>query len=226
MLSPKQFEVLKKGNAAVDADKVKERVTTIFKKATTAQRNEILKLGSFTSPNVFYSSAKKGAVSPRAVLALAQVMSVNPNYLTGESDSEEFEANMLGEFFKKVTAGKEKPAKEKAVKSGKAGSPAKSDKPKKEAKTTVSKAKTVGVAEVAPATEKAAAPAFDKAEVSVATPEPVKAPVAVKPTPKADKPAKIDDASLVKLLEALAIRAKFGGEAETTYNEIVALLVK
>ena len=64
---------------------------------------------------------------------------------------------------------------------------------------------------------------------------PVKPPKA-KPAPAKPQPekfinndrksVKLDDNSLIKLLKAMAIRAKFGGEAEVTYNKVVELLKK
>jgi hypothetical protein len=189
MITVKQFETLKKENASVNAAKTKARVPETFKSATTAQRKEIFQLSGFKSPNNFYATEKSGSASPKAVLSLAQVLNVNPFYLTGESDDKTCNEGVLIAFFKKCTSGNEKTRR---------------------AKPTTSK----------PISKKAATPKTTvKAENKFV-------PTHVKDVVKSEKTMKIDDVSLIKLLEALAIRAKYGGEAETTYNKVVELLGK
>jgi len=50
--------------------------------------------------------------------------------------------------------------------------------------------------------------------------------VKVKSVVKAAKPVKIDDESYLLLLKAVAVRAKFGGDATETYNKIISLLLQ
>jgi hypothetical protein len=196
MIAIEQLKALKKGNVSVNAGKSKVRIPEAFKKATTAQKDEIINLSGL-SKFTFYGASKTGAASPRAVIALAQIMDISPFYLTGESDKKEpCDAAVLLEFFNKCNSDKEKPGKTKSPAKGKA-------------------AKAVPVKAV-----KKAAP------VKSAKPKAVKATVPAKAAPKAEKAINIDDGSLIKLLEALAIRAKFGGDAEATYKKVVQLLVK
>jgi hypothetical protein len=215
MITPQQIATLKKGNVSKNADKSKVRVPEIFKSASKAQRVEIFKLSGLASPNSFYVIEKTGGVSPKAAISLAQVMGVSPYYLTGEIDSKEpCTDEILGEFFKKCVGGKTKKRKAKtsaASKATKQSAKKAVDKPVKE-KATPAKTKAASVKKEKPPVAKSVKP------VKKATPAPV--------NPKAEKVISIDDNSLTKLLEALAIRAKFGGEAEKTYNKVVELLVK
>jgi hypothetical protein len=182
MIAIEQLKALKKSNVSVDTEKSKIRIPEAFKKATTAQKDEIINLSGL-SKFTFYGAAKTGVASPRAVIALAQIMDISPFYLIGESDKKEpCDAVVLLEFFNKCNSDKKKPAKTKSPAKGKA--------------------------------------------VKAAKPKAEKATIPTKAFPKAEKAVNIDDGSLVKLLEALAIRAKFGGEAKVTYNKIVQLLVK
>jgi len=50
--------------------------------------------------------------------------------------------------------------------------------------------------------------------------------VKVKSVVKPAKPVKIDDESYLLLLKAVAVRAKFGGDALETYNKIISLLLQ
>ena len=246
MITAKQFELLKKGNAAVNAEKCKVRVPAAFKSATTEQRKQIFELSGLKSPNSFYPIEKSGSASPKVVLSLAQVLGISPYFLSGESDSEKpCDDAVLNEFFKLCTGGKAKApkAKKTAPKSKKAtATKAKPPVAKKVADKPVAKKSTPATTKqtttpakaVKPITAKAVA---DKKKITPpvkpqkANPAPAKPIVEkttapIKPIAKAEKAVKLDDNSLVKLLEALAIRAKFGGEAEVTYNKVVELLKK
>ena len=194
MLTPKQFELLKKKNISVDAEKTKARVTATFKTTTKTQRDEILTLSGLSTQNTFYATEKSGVVSAKAVLALAQVLEISPYYLTGESDDKTFDASMLNKFYKKCPKSKD----EKQVQKTKKAVPVE----------TAEILKT----ETAPVVVPEAPPKSSKVNETAPT--------------KTAANIKIDDSSLIKLLEALAIRAKFGGEAEETYNKVVELLVK
>jgi hypothetical protein len=225
MITIEQLKALKKGNVSVNTDKSKVRIPEAFKKATTAQKDEIINLSGL-SKFTFYGAAKTGAASPRAVIALAQIMDISPFYLTGESDKKEpCDAAVLVEFFNKCSGDEKKPAKSKLPAKGKVTKAAPKPKVKPAKATKAPAAKPVkAVKKAAPVAVK---PAKAKAApVKAVKPKAVKTAVPAKTAPKAEKIIKIDDNSLIKLLEALAIRAKFGGEAEATYNKVVELLVK
>jgi len=239
MITAKQFELLKKGNVAVNAEKCKARVPAAFKSATTEQRKQIFVLSGLKSHNSFYPIEKTGAASPKVVLSLAQVLGISPYFLTGESDSEKpCNDAVLNEFFKKCIAGKEK-AKKTAAKAKKAATTkAKppvaikvADKPVAKKSTPAKKQAATPAKTVAAKKKQAAAPAKTVAAKKKQATTPIKPIIEKTVTPaklivKAEKAVKLDDNSLVKLLEALAVRAKFGGEAEATYNKVVELLVK
>jgi len=230
MITAKQFELLKKGNAAVNADKCKARVPAAFKSATTEQRKQIFELSGLKSPNSFYPIEKSGSASPKVVLSLAQVLGISPYFLTGESDSEKpCNDAILSQFFKKCTADKAK-AKKTAPKAKKAATvKAKPPVAKKIADKPVVKNSTPSTTKQATSPAKTVAAKKKVAPpVKTAPAKPIteKTTAPAKPIAKAEKTVKLDDNSLVKLLEALAIRAKFGGEAEVTYNKVVELLKK
>ena len=221
MITAKQFGLLRKGNAAVNAEKCKVRIPSAFKSASTKQRKQIFELSGLKSPNSFYSIEKTGSASPKVVLSLAQVLGISPYFLTGESDSEKpCNDEVLSEFFKKGVGGKEKSPRAKKTVAKKV-----SDKPVAKKPTPAAKKQATSPSKVIkPIAAKAVA---DKKKVAPPIkPQIEKTNAPAKPTVKAEKSVKIDDGSLVKLLEALAIRAKFGGEAEVTYNKVVELLVK
>jgi len=217
MITAEQLRELKKGNLTVNADKSKSRIPDAFKSATKAQKDEIVNATGLNA-NAFYAVSKSGAASPKVVLSLAQILNISPYYLIGEIDEKETcDAVHLAELFKKCSGGKvkksdkpavvkEKPAKEKIV--------AVKEKPAKE-KAVAVKEKTANEKPVAvkPKADKPApAPKKEKAEKA-------------KPV-KAAKSNKIDDEAYLLLLKAVAVRAKFGGTAKETYDEIVALLIK
>jgi len=216
MITAKQLNALKKSGVSVDTKKSSERIIEAFKSATTMQKSEIEKLSGLTKFG-FY----KGVSSPKTVIALAQILNIAPSYLIGESDSKDpCNDDLLNAFYKKckdgdkiktvkaktATATKAKPAVKKAV-------PVKAD---KKPVTAPKKTATVITEKPVKAVKPAPAPIKPKAERIVAPAPAVKTP----------KTHKIDDELLVTLLKALSIRAKFGGEAEKTYNEVVGLLIK
>jgi len=201
MITAEQLRELKKGNLTVNAEKSKARIPDAFKSATKVQKDEIVNATGLNA-NAFYAVSKSGAASPKVVLSLAQIMNISPYYLTGEIDEKETcDAAHLAEFFKKCSSGKEakKSDKPAVVK----------EKPAKE-KAVAVKEKAVTVK--AKAVEAAPAPKKEKT-------------VTAKPV-KAAKSNKIDDEAYLLLLKAIAVRAKFGGAAKETYDEIVALLLQ
>jgi hypothetical protein len=240
-LTAKQFATLKRGNVGVNSAKVKVRVPEVFKKASKEDKDAILKLAGFATANNIYTIKNSGAVSPKAVLSMAQILKISPYYLTGESGSVDFTEDMLTEFYKKCTEDKKKPVKTETPKSAaksNADKPAKAskkatvavekpvkvvkeavEKPVKAVKETVEKpvkAVKETVEKPVEAVKEIVAPSAPVLEIPKKAKEPV----------KSTKTVKIDDTSLVILLEALVIRAKYSDEAKETYNKIVELLVK
>ncbi|MCL2020234.1 MAG: hypothetical protein FWG70_10830 [Oscillospiraceae bacterium] len=107
-MTAEQLRALKKGNASVNAEKSRIRIPDAFKKATTAQKKEITELSGL-SKFTYYSASKNGSASPKAVIALSQIMNISPLYLIGEIDKKEpCDAAALAEFFKRSSTGKSK----------------------------------------------------------------------------------------------------------------------
>jgi hypothetical protein len=167
------------------------------------------------------------------VVALSSILNISPLYLTGETDEKATcDAADLAKIFTE-NSGKGKPARVKPVKT-KATSD-KNTEPKAESKVVPIK-KTKKVAEkTAKSVVKGTIPVklekpakIVKAEITKPAPKPkTEKPAApVKSASETKRPMKIDDASLVKLLEALTIRAKYSDEAAKTYESVKALLVK
>jgi hypothetical protein len=229
MLTPKQFGMLKKANITANTEKVKQRIPNEYKGASQSQKAEILKLSGISGPSSFYSVSKTGAASPRVVLSLAQILAVNPDYLTGESDDKTFNEGMLADFCKKCTSAK--PAKEVVkAKVAKGIKTAKQTATTAKAKADIVKEKVAKpVAKTVKKTaDKVAKKAGNTAKSAPATMKKTakKAETVAKSTVKTVKVATIDDGSLIKLLESLAIRAKYNAEAAETYAKVKELLIK
>jgi len=175
MITVEQLRALKKGNASVDEKKSMARIPEAFKSASKSQKNEITELTGLTA-NAFYATAKSGVASPRAVLALAQILDISPYYLTGESDAKDHcDAVLLIEFFNRCSAPK-------------------LPKPEKLPKTE-----------------------------ELPTPEDL--PKIEKPVIPVTRSVSIDIKSLLLLMKALSVRAKFEDEAKADYNRVVGLLL-
>jgi len=249
------FNDLKKGNISVNAEKSKERIPQAYKGATKEQKDEIKKLTGF-SPNNFYNVANSGTASPKVVLSLAIILDVSPLYFTGEIDQKKpCDAAVVAEIFANYSSGKPRKtaaAKRKSVKKAPTKAKAAPVKaaPAKAApvKAAPAKAAPVKAAPAKAAPVKAAPAKAAPAKAAPVKAAPVKVPAAapVRPAPAAQSvpikpPVKmvrapqaaikaqkstIDDDSLIKLLEALAIRAKYSDDAAITYDAVKMLLVK
>jgi len=196
MITAEQLRALKKGNVSVDADKSRTRIPDAFKGATKRQKDEIIALTGL-AVNTFYGVARSGAASPRVVLSLSQILDISPYYLTGEIDERKHcDAADLAAFFTKCGG-------------------------------------NLKLKKAAPEQVSEAAAGFGNAPMPVIADTAVIVPVAAKPAPSqaANSPANppanlIDEESLILLIKALTVRARYGGEAERTYNQVVGLLVK
>ncbi|MDR0197437.1 MAG: hypothetical protein LBI36_04380 [Oscillospiraceae bacterium] len=210
MFTVEQLQALKKGNIGVDADKVRQRIPEAYKNATTKQKEEIAKLSGL-SKFTFYGVNKSGSASPKAVIALAQIMDISPHYLTGEIDSKEpCNAAVLAEFFNKCQGSSKKAEKIKVKATPVKVKPAVSSKPEKSVKRVNARTKSVA---------KTKKPVLRKQKAEKVL-KPVKA------TAKPQKSVVLDDAMAVKLLEALFIRAKYDKAAAETYAAVTGLLLK
>jgi len=94
MLSAEQTQGLKRTNISVDAEKTKLRFKEIFKPAKIKQKQAVRELAGVTS-QVAHNVYGTGNISAKMVIAVSQVLNVNPFYLTGEADEP-------GEFFEEA----------------------------------------------------------------------------------------------------------------------------
>jgi len=95
MLNSEQIQKLKQTNISVDGDKTRERVESLWKGASNARKQEILETADVVAAT-FYRVYRTGSVSAKLTVPLAQVLNVNPFYITGELDEPgEFSDNDL-----------------------------------------------------------------------------------------------------------------------------------
>lgn len=227
MINTEQFKKVVKGNISVDKKKSMERIPTLYKGATTAQKAEIKKLTGL-SPNNFYGVAKSGSASPKVVLVMAQVLNISPKYFTGEiNDKKPCEDVELTEIFKNNN-GSKKVSPVKAVKTNsvkkatpkpsasKTAGAVKKTQPKATVNKTVKTANPVK--ESNPNVNKAAAvkPAVQKSNTATKPNKPI----------KPEKTISLDDEAMMKLLEALLIKSKFSDKAALTRNLVESMLLE
>jgi hypothetical protein len=101
LLTKEHFSQLKKvQNVSKDAEKTKERVATDFKAAARAVKVDIVELTGQVESSI-YRVYKEGSANARIVLAISQVLKVNPFYYSGEIDEREpLEETQIAQFLK------------------------------------------------------------------------------------------------------------------------------
>ncbi|MCL2165613.1 MAG: hypothetical protein FWH55_14775 [Oscillospiraceae bacterium] len=85
MLTAEQIQGLKRSNISVSSDKTKLRFEELFKPAKIKQKQAIRELAGVTS-QVAHNTYNTGNISIKMVIAISQVLNINPFYLTGETD--------------------------------------------------------------------------------------------------------------------------------------------
>ena len=87
MLDRAVIKQLKQTNVGKDTEKekIKERLREIWMSIEKSQRAEILDLADLKKYTVEHSY-KNGNISAKLAVAVAQVLKINPNFLTGASD--------------------------------------------------------------------------------------------------------------------------------------------
>ena len=85
MLDTGTLKQLKQVNITKDALKTKERVRDVWSPLKKPQREEILTLAGINKVTV-ERSYKNGNISAKLAAAMAQVLKIDPNYLTGLTD--------------------------------------------------------------------------------------------------------------------------------------------
>jgi hypothetical protein len=118
MLSAEQIQSLKRVNISVSSEKTKLRFEEFFKPAKIAQKKAVRELAGVTS-QVAHNIYTNGNISAKMVIAVSQVMNVNPFYLTGEADEpgafsdEALRDLLLKHKYRDLVAGLELPEKKK-----------------------------------------------------------------------------------------------------------------
>ena len=101
MLSAEQIQSLKRSNVSIDAEKTKLRFEEIFKSAKIKQKQAVRELAGVSS-QVAHNIYNTGNISAKMVIAVSQVLNINPFYLTGEADEPgEFSEEALRELLMK-----------------------------------------------------------------------------------------------------------------------------
>jgi len=85
MLKAEFIQGLGKKNISNNAELTMERIRATWQKLDNAKRNEIFALGDMKKVSV-ERAYKTGGVSAKVIIAIAQVLDIDPLYLIGESD--------------------------------------------------------------------------------------------------------------------------------------------
>ena len=184
-ITKEMLSPIKRSNVSRDYDKTKLRVKEDFLAIRNKQKTAIIELCGLKRTSV-YRVFREGAISARIVLAMSQILNVSPFYYTGESDEkDECSDALLLSFLEK------KGLRDLANKltAGRNDAPVKEVQPE------------VPVIPKKPVTESAGTGALFTTDFSN--------------SPRLEKAAaelSLEDA--YKLMEALFIRAKAGGNAE------------
>jgi hypothetical protein len=228
MITTENFKTLKQISISVNPSKSGVRILEEFKNTNKLQKAEIQRLTGFSNFNNFYNAGKSGVASPKVVVALAHVLNISPQYLTGEIDDKGIcDAAEIAEIFalygsvkKSKKAKSTKSAAKKVAKPAGTKTQDSSSAPAKAAKTAKSADKEGQPAKVESVVVKT--PEVKSAGIAkIAAVEP---PVALA-VPVATVSA-IDDDALFVLFEALSIRAKYSGNAAATFEQIKGLLLQ
>jgi hypothetical protein len=92
---------IKQTNVSKDQDKTKERVEAIWKSCKKPVKNAVLELADVNDSS-YYRIYQTGTISVKLALALAQIVNIDPYYLTGESDEQSEFSEELGKDFLKA----------------------------------------------------------------------------------------------------------------------------
>jgi len=127
MTDKKYFENLKQVDVSKDKEKTKERVKELWAPLDKASRDKILELADIAKSTV-ERTYKRGNITPKLAAAMADILSINPYFLTGEADSPDgFSEDELIGFLKNKNAVKQRAGRasaKKAVKRSRKAEPA------------------------------------------------------------------------------------------------------
>jgi hypothetical protein len=208
MVTPELIERLKQVNVSKDKDKTAERVKSAFTSASRKQKNDIEKLTGLKRTSI-YRVYKTGNLSAKILLPLSKVLNVTPFWFTGETDDMDKCTDALilsfldGRGYKNLANLNPKRAK-------KAAAPAK-NKAEVKAKGEVKEKPASAEIKTAPVSE-------EENTVTI--------PITLTNAPKMREAIDTLDAdSASKLLGALYLRAKAGGNAEQLLDVVKLCLL-
>lgn len=106
MLGQAEFKEIKQTNVGKDIEKTKQRVKEIWSELDKNQRNEIMELSDLKKYTI-QRTYTLGNISVKLAAAMAQVLSINPYYLTGASDERnEYSDEIFRQFLTENKYGK------------------------------------------------------------------------------------------------------------------------
>jgi len=85
MLTSEQLGTLKQVNISMDSDKTSARAEQLWKSQSNAKKKELVEFAGCI-PATVHRIYKNGKIHIKLAIAFAQVLNVNPYYLTGEAD--------------------------------------------------------------------------------------------------------------------------------------------
>ena len=203
MITEDLIRQLKQVNVSKDVEKTKQRASEAWKAASKDARETILTLTNLALSSI-QRAYKSGSISAKIVVAFAQVLNLDPLYLTGEADekgacSEELLRAFLSDHGYQKLLPEPEQAKPKRRRQSK---------PKASEQT-----ETVPAPEAAPTTETSAAPEMssaqseESAEVLSEAQEP--APICEETQAFLDS---VTEDEIMLLVKTVLLRAKAGGK--------------
>ncbi|MDR1464311.1 MAG: procyclic acidic repetitive family protein [Oscillospiraceae bacterium] len=213
MLTSEQIGKLKQKNISVDGEKTAQRTQAVWKAAKSKVKQDALALGGFARSTV-YRVFQTGTISAKLVIPIAQLLNVDPFYLTGESDEQgAFSEELLNALLQKHGYTDLLP---KESKSDKPKRKYERKQPQKAIKEPAIEPEIVAEPEPEIITE----PEVVIEPETVALPEP-------EPVPETAPIAKLSAESLQALLTALTIRADAGvADAADQLAQVQAILLR
>ena len=118
MLTADQIKDLKRSNASIDPAKTKQRAEELLRPAKMKEKQAIRELAGVTT-QVLSNIYRTGNLSIKMVIAISQMLNVDPFYLTGEADEpgeftdEALRALLLKRGYRAFVASLELPEKKK-----------------------------------------------------------------------------------------------------------------
>jgi len=206
MLTAEIIQTLSRKNVSENGELTMQRTKEVLKGASRAAKHEIDALAGLKRVSINRVNTT-GSISAKIVIAIAQTLSVNPFYLTGEADEKgEFTDDLLNEFllakgYPQLVNSVEKPARKRR---GKA----------KEAVTEP----PMSAAEEPPVVA-------EPVEQEVSLTEPAEEPEITPDNSNLQDHIELTEEEAVQILHSLFIQAKYSNAASDSLSRVKAILV-